>query len=263
MAASHSIARSGTTCLLCVPLRLGVFVAAILTTIGSVFTIWFKQNHIVHARLYFGGYTALSGLLSKVVDYVGIVWGIWGIYGCWTMKEGYLQMYNYYNMLRVATWGYILYSDFGLIWNCEEWALDLEGAVQRNGWNPIMYAVGRSGSCVPTRFYFTIFVPAGILLFLYLIWVNMQLQQLIASEPAYLLRLPAVKLDPAYYAYSLGEKDALLGKRSDPRSDLPVTRGNIPAAPGGEKSAHAPSAESHGAVSEKRERPWDKHSMNA
>ena len=45
-----------------------------------------------------------------------------------------------------------------------------------------MYAVGRSGSCVPTRFYFQIFVPAGILLFLYLIWVNMQLQQLIASE---------------------------------------------------------------------------------
>merc|ERR1719161_2952880 len=76
----------------------------------------------------FGGYTALSTLFGKLVDYVGCVWGLWGIIGCWQMKEEYIKIYNYYNMFRLATWGFILYQDFPLLWNCEEWALDLDGA---------------------------------------------------------------------------------------------------------------------------------------
>lgn len=244
MPSSHSIGKSGATCLICFPLRLGIFLAAIATSVGSIWAIHLKENYGDQARMLFGGFSFYSVLFGKIIDYVGIVWGLWGVIGCWDMKEGYLKMYNHFNMLRVAVWLSVLYYDFGLIWNCEEWALDLDGAVKRHGWNPTMYKLGRSGGCVPTRFYFNIFIPGGILLFTYLIWANIQLQRLISSEPAYLLRLPAVKLDPAYYAYSLGEKSALLGQRSDRRGDLPMTRGDT--ASGTEKSAHAASAESHG-----------------
>lgn len=257
MPTSGNVAKSGAACLACVPIRLGVFVAAFLTIAASFGAIYLKDNFATWSRMMFGGYGGITPLVGKYCDYIGCVWGLWGIIGAWTMKEGYLQIYNYYNMLRVAVWGYILYSDGPLIWNCEEWALDLDGAIKRHGWNPTMYAVGTSGACVPTRFYFNVFIPTGILMFSYLIWVNIQLQNLIASEPAYLLRLPGVKLDPAYYAYSLGEKSALLGQRSDRRGDLPMTRG--PTASGTEKSAHGASAESHGAGSEghKQKPLWD------
>jgi len=248
MPSLHSTAKSGATCLLCVPLRLGVFIAAILTSVGSIGVIYLKQHFTVQSRMLFGGYTFLSALFGKVVDYVGVVWGIWGLIGCWQMKEGYLAMYNYYNMFRVATWVYMLYSDFPLLWNCEAWTLDLDNTVKANGWNETMYRVATGGQCVATRFYFNTFVPLGCLLFLYLIWINIQLQRLIGSEPAYLLRLPAVKLDPAFYSYSLGERTALLGQRSDRRGDLPMTRGDT--ASGTEASAHAKSAESHGQKSE-------------
>jgi len=252
MPSSTGIARSGATCLLCFPLRLGVFIAAILTSVGSIWVIYFKKNHTVQSRMFFGGYGGYASLFGQVVDYLGVVWGIWGVIGCWQMKEGYLAMYNYYNMLRVATWGYVLYTDFPLLWNCEEWALDLDGAVKRHGWNPVMYAVGTSGACVPTRFYFNFFISTGLLLFFYLIWVNIQLQRLIASEPAYLLRLPAVKLDPAYYAYSLGERAPLMGERNHRRDDLPK---RIPTS-GVEASAHGPEGESHGGKGERNKPLW-------
>jgi len=224
MPQAGSIAKSGATCLACIPLRMGVFIASILTIAGSIAAIYMKEHYTVQSRMIFGGYTALSTLFGKLVDYVGCVWGLWGIIGCWQMKEEYIKIYNYYNMFRLATWGFILYQDFPLLWNCEEWALDLDGARKRHGWNPTMYAVGTGGQCVPTRFYFNVFVSTGFVLFLYLVWANIQLQSLINCEPAYLLRLPGQQMDPAYYAYSLGERSALLGERSDRRGDLPIPR---------------------------------------
>merc|ERR1719235_2287752 len=121
MPAAHGVAKSGATCLACIPLRMGVFIAAIGTTVGSFAAIHMKQNYPTFARMFFGGYGGYSPLFGKLVDYVGIVWGLWGVIGCWQMKEGFLQIYNYYNMLRVITWMYVLYTDFPLIWNCEEW----------------------------------------------------------------------------------------------------------------------------------------------
>lgn len=224
MPRAGSVAKSGATCLACIPLRMGVFIASVLTIIGSFAIIYLKENYAVQARLLVGGYTALSTLFGKYVDYVGCVWGIFGILGCWQMKEEYLKIYNYYNMFRLATWCFILYKDFPLLQTCEEWTLDLDGARKRHGWNPTMYAVANAGTCVPTRFYFNVFVSTGVVLFLYLTFVNIQLQNLLNEEPAYILRLPGQKMDSSYYAYSLGERTALLGQRTDRRGDLPIQR---------------------------------------
>lgn len=248
MVQSHNVAKSGATCLACIPLRLGVLLSGVFTIALSILAIWMKEERAVLARMMFGGYTLLSTKLGQICDYMGVFWGIWAIVGAWQLKESYLQVYNYYNFFRVACWVYVIYADYPLIYNCEEWALDLDNAVKRNGWNPAMYKVGMSGACVPTRFYFQVFISIGLVFFVYLIWVNIQLQRLISFEPSYLLRLPAVKLDPAYYAYSMGEKASLLGQRTEVRSDLPPERYKKKkeaekTTSGTERSAHAASAE--------------------
>lgn len=234
MPTSHSIAKSGATCLACIPVRMGVFIASVMTIVGSIGTIYLKKNFTVQSRMIFGGYGGLTTLFGKYIDYIGVVWGLWGIIGCWQMKQEFLKIYNYYQILRASFYLYILYADFPLIWNCEEWALDLDNAAKKHGWNPVMYAVGSGGQCVPTRFYFNVFISLGVALYLYLIWVNIQLQNLIDREPAYLLRLHGHKMDPAYYAYSLGERSALLAHETDPRGqrrDLPKTRDRPPYSP--------------------------------
>jgi len=198
------------TCCLCIPLRLGVFLNACFTIFGSLMMIFFKQYAEDTMRLFGGGYVLFSRVVIRFIEVTGIFWGIMGVLGAWHLKEGYLEVYNMYQMVRCAAWIGMYMTDLPILLDCETWLMDLNGAMKKYGWNPIVYKIALAGNCVTERTYFIIFSSLGLVFFVYLTWVNQRLQNIIGEENKYLIRLPQGQTSGAFFQESAGEKSRLL-----------------------------------------------------
>jgi len=213
--------RSGATCMFCIPLRLGIFINAIGTIIGSCFMIGMKHEFEENMRIFGGGYVLLSRVIIGFIELTGCVWGIIGAMGAWQCKERFLEIYNNYQMIRVAAWLGMYVTDGPVLWNCELWMTDIQAAIKSQGYNPIMYKIALEGRCAQERFYFFFFSSIGLMFFIYLTRINQVYQEMLAAEPAYLLRVPKYNAGGAFHAESLGERRYLLsgaeGKGDQPK----------------------------------------------
>merc|ERR1719465_150289 len=113
-------------------------------------------------------------------------------------------------MIRVVSWLGMYVTDGPVLWNCELWMLDIQKAIKTQGYNPIMYKIALEGRCQQERFYFFFFSSIGLMFFIYLTRINQIYQEMLAQEPAYLLRIPKHNAGGSFYAESLGEKRYLL-----------------------------------------------------
>jgi len=222
-------------------LRLGVLLNALVTIFSSVMMIFFKQYAEDSMRMFSGGYVLFSRVVIRFIEVTGMFWGIMGVLGAWNLREGYLEIYNMYQMVRVVSWLGMYVTDFPILWDCEMWMVDLNGAMKKYGWNPIVYKIALSGNCVTERTCFIIFSSLGLLFFVYLTWVNVRLQRIISEENKYLIRLPQSQTSGAFFQVSSGEKSRLLDMANDHR-------------PG---AAHlvGPPVRTHGVHSKERSRP--------
>merc|ERR1719321_2528110 len=155
-------------------------------------------------RIFGGGYVMISRVLIHALEITGCMWGIIGLMGAWQCKERFLEIYNTYQMVRVAAWFGMYVTDGPVLWHCEMWMTDIKGAIQMQGYNPVMYKIALEGRCVQERFYFFFFSSIGLMFFIYLTRINQIYQEELASEPAYLLRIPKYNGVGQFYAESLG-----------------------------------------------------------
>merc|ERR1719335_1693305 len=162
-------------------------------------------------RIFGGGYVMLSRVIIGFIELTGCVWGIIGLMGAWQCKERFLEIYNTYQMVRVAAWLGMYVTDGPVLWHCELWLTDIKAAIKMQGYNPIMYKIALEGRCVQERFYFFFFSSVSLMFFIYLTRINQIYQEQLAEEPAYLLRVPKQNAGGQFYAESLGERRYLMG----------------------------------------------------
>merc|ERR1719387_174984 len=169
-----------------------------------------KQHAQEEMRIFGGGYVIMSAMVIRFLEITGIIWGFMGLMGTWLNKESYCQVYNYYQMARVVAWGFMYYTDLPVLWDCEMYVLNIEGAIKKHGWNPTMFKIATEGRCIQERQLCMLFSTIALFFFIYLTWINMQYQKLLNDAPRYLFHLPKDTPDGAFYTQSLGEKEHLL-----------------------------------------------------
>lgn len=163
-------------------------------------------------RVFSGGYVIKSRMIIGFLELSGLIWGILGVIGAWGNKERYVQLYNYYQMARVLVWFWMYTTDLPVLWDCEMYKLDVTGAIQKHGWNPVMYKIAILDRCIAERQQFIIYSTSALFFFIYLTWINRQYQLQLSSAPKYLLQIPKGTSIGAFYTQSLGEREHLLGK---------------------------------------------------
>jgi len=183
---------------------------AIGTIVGSCFMIFMKHEFEENMRIFGGGYVLLSRVIIGFIELTGCVWGIIGAMGAWQCKERFLEIYNTYQMIRVAAWIGMYVTDGPVLWSCELWMTDIQQAIKQQGYNPIIYKIALEGRCASERFYFFFFSSIGLMFFIYLTRINQIYQEMLAAEPNYILRTHKYNGGGAFYAESLGEARYLL-----------------------------------------------------
>jgi len=192
------------TMLCCVPLRTGVFLNAFFTMLVSIFMIASKEHTEEFMRKFSGGYALTSRVVIGFIEVTGVLWGIMGIMGTVLVKNSYIRVYNWYQIVRVCAWFGMYYSDVPLLLNCELWRSDITKAIKLYGWNPVMYNIAMGNECYQERMDFLIFSFISLLFFIYLITCNMRLQATLEQEPRYLLRVPKETPMGSFYTESIG-----------------------------------------------------------
>jgi len=185
------------------------------TILGSLFMIFFKRYAEDSMRMFGGGYVLFSRVVIRFIEVTGVFWGVMGVLGAWNMKEGYLEVYNMYQMVRCLAWIGMYVTDLPILMDCEMWLVDLNGAMKKYGWNPIVYKIALAGNCATERTCFIFFSSLGLIFFVYLTWVNQRLQNIISQENKYLIRLRATETSPAFFQNSNGERTRLLHHAND------------------------------------------------
>lgn len=190
----------------CIPLRTGVFLNAFLTIYCSVMMVLFKQYMEDTMRPFSGGYALQSRVIIRFIEVSGILWGIIGVLGTLFNKVHYVTIYNYYQMVRVTSWLCMYWTDVPLMWDCEMWRTDINGAIQRFGWNPVMYTISMGGTCHQERQKFLVFSTLFLFLFIYLMTKNQALQDHMGEEPRYLLRVPKQTPAGEFFTESMAQR---------------------------------------------------------
>lgn len=174
------------TCCLCIPLRLGVFLNCFATVFVSISMLVFKSQMDDALRVFGGGYVVKSAVIIGFIEITGCMWGVLGLLGVYHEKLKFVRTYNYYQMVRIAAWVMMYYTDLPVLLNCEMWITNIDGALKKYGWNETMYRIAYSGGCFYERIAFIVFSTLGFIFFSYLTWVNQRYQdQLQDSDPEY------------------------------------------------------------------------------
>jgi len=203
--------------------------------------IFMKHSFEENMRIFGGGYVLLSRVIIGFIEITGCVWGIIGLMGAWQCKERFLEIYNTYQMVRVAAWFGMYVTDGPVLWHCELWMTDIKAAIKMQGYNPIMYKIALEGRCVQERTYFFFFSSIGLMFFIYLTRINQIYQDMLNQELPYLLRIPKHNAGGEFYAESLGETRYLLRDHVGPAIHAPkfgLTKWEARAGSGVEHGAH-------------------------
>lgn len=195
---------------ICLPLRLGIFVAAFCTLFTSALYLldgsW-QQN----MRHFTGGYSRSSRFFIGGIEITGTLFGVVGMLGTWYQKRDYVVTFNVWQFARLVAWGYMYYTDIPLVSRCEEWVNNVEAMTKQYGWNKILYKVAMAGDCSGERIRFFVLSFLTLLTFMYIVWATVRYQDFMGRTPKHLLRLPKDMTSGAFYAHSMGERSHLNG----------------------------------------------------
>lgn len=196
------------TCCFCFPLRMGVFLNAILTFSAAFMAILFakKSDSDDPMRVLTGGYSIYSRSVRRGLEWLALIFGICGILGTLKCEARFVRLYNRFQLTRIILWLGMWLCDIPLLYDCELWITDINKALRLQGWNPVMYNVAMSGNCRKDRRLFFVFSTLWWFFLIYL-WSNgnrywSELEQ----EPRYLIRIPKETPSGAFYAQGLRER---------------------------------------------------------
>lgn len=209
MAQTFNAAQSMPTMFCCIPLRMGVFLNALFTIIMCMMMLMWRSTFEDSIRVFTGGYALGSRVICHAVDATGCLWGVMGVLGAWNCRASYVQIFNLYQCVRCLAWIGMYLVDVPVMMDCELWITDINKALEKQGWNVVMYNVAMSGHCVTERYQFFVYSSFGLVLFVYLTVSAYKLQAFLQEEPRYLLRIPKDIPSGSFYAQSLGERTQL------------------------------------------------------
>lgn len=212
-------------CCACIPLRLGVFLNALFTLALSVIMSVAKDKAEEETRIVGGGYTVVSRTIIFFIEVTGIFWGICGIIGAYQCEYSYVWLYNLYQWTRIAAWLMMYYFDLPTLWWCELWIVDIKGAHEKMGWNPIVYDIAMNGGCLRERTQFMFFSTLGFFIFLYLALENQRFQAELEEEPAYIIYQQKDIPKGSFFGRCDGER-SFLRNTDDPYPSYGVTSTN-------------------------------------
>lgn len=210
MSEPSSQVQTATMCI-CLPLRLGVMIAALATCVTSLFYVvdWtFSGNLFLH---YTGGYRLGSRIVVSSIEVSGIFFGFAGVMGAYYARQRYVHVFNVWQFFRLAAWGVMYYMDLPLIFKCEEWVNNVEGMTASYGWNRVQYGNAVAGMCGRERMYFLVCSILTFLVFAYVVWATTKLHDSLSNLPKHLLRVPKDITSGAFFSHSPGERSYLNG----------------------------------------------------
>lgn len=193
----------------CVPLRMGVFLNALATVVLSfVGLVMHNSLHILHT--FMGGYDLKSRVVVGAMECVGLVWGWVGVIGAWRNDAHYVRIFNYYQMFRIVVWIGMYFIDVPIMWNCELWITDINGALKQQGWNPLMYNIAMGGNCRRERISFFVGSTLCFFIFVYCWEAVSRFINDLEYEPRYLLRVPKEIPSGSFFAETVMEGERTL-----------------------------------------------------
>lgn len=202
--------RMETMCL-CVPLRLGVFFAAVFTFLTSLLYLFNRQHFEAAFRQFTGGYGFWSQFSVGLVEVTGVLFGAVGAFGAYYAKKSYVSTFNLWQFARLAAWVFMYYIDLPLMRTCELWVNDIQRMTKTYGWNATMYNIALSAECPSERNGFFVKSAFALIGFLYIVWCTSKYQGYMDRVPKHLLRVPKDMATGAFNSYSLGERAAMNG----------------------------------------------------
>jgi len=178
----------------CIPLRTAVFLLSLVSfAIAAVDFIFPSMVEGISLR---------SHVVAGVISLTGLIFGPIGAMGALQLQVNLLMMYNYFQIARLFSKLYCLYTDAPLIFDCDIWRNDIVAATKKYGWNPYMYNLAMDNSCYLHQASFVIGNVVCFWLFIYLISLTRKLIWECESTPNYLLSMPQQTPSGAFMTYS-------------------------------------------------------------
>lgn len=209
--------KSTSAICLCMPLRLGVLLAAFLGFVTSLIYVCNYGHWEYVFRHWVGGYTLASRVILGFIEVIGLWFTILGMLGVWFQKRDYIVYFNIWQLVRLIIWIPVWCLDAPVVGECEQWVLNINGMKERYGWNPFMFELAMAGECNDER---QKFIACSIVLFVvfaYIIWGVKQYVDLMNCAPKHLLHLPKDMASSAFFARGFGERFA--GEEAHPLLD--------------------------------------------
>jgi len=167
-----------------IPIRLGVFLMAIIAILTSVLTLSARALG-VDTSVMFGGYVLESQVMIGFLEVSGAIWGIIGLIGAAQCHSGSVTIFFYYQCIRCFVWVGVFFYDLPALWDCERWVNDIASI---DAWNPKMYEVAMHGECVEKRLLFVTISGSFLALFSYFTYVNYTFIGMLNGELPFLIR---------------------------------------------------------------------------
>ena len=206
--------RQRDVCCRCIPVRMGVFLNAMFTILGSFAMLLMKHEFEASTRLFTGGYSIISRTIIFFIEVTGCFWGFCGMIGAWQCRYDMVHLYNLYQWVRLATFLLMWWTDVPLLWQCEMWILDIDQAHKTLDFNPLVYGIALSGGCYAERWKFFAYSSVAFITLLYLALANYRFQLEISEDLPFLVDQPKDIPKGAFFSKSLAERAQLL---ADPR----------------------------------------------
>lgn len=236
-ASAHHAGYTATFCC-CIPRRTAIFACASIMALLAWITLFTREFFHHYIRIFTGGYAFSSRIIIDFIDVTAAFFGLLGAYGCLELKVDYVRTFAYYLMVRwVACLG-MYFVDIPILFDCESWRDDLQGAIKEYGWNPTMYSVAAQGLCRQELWLFLVFSVILAFFLLYLVYQTWEFVGELDTEPRYLLRAPKEIPSGAFRAVSTGvanpQREAWLRSHKVPAQLMdPYGAMGVGAMPGG------------------------------
>eukprot|EP00930_Biecheleria_cincta_P075737 TRINITY_DN62926_c0_g1_i1.p1 TRINITY_DN62926_c0_g1~~TRINITY_DN62926_c0_g1_i1.p1 ORF type:complete len:231 (+),score=24.03 TRINITY_DN62926_c0_g1_i1:123-815(+) len=204
---------SRNTMFFCVPLRLAIWVSAIVTTLASLLYILNYATFVHLFRDFAGGFGNGGRIATAIGEYAGLFFGILGVGGTWYGRRDWIQSFYVGLYFRLLCFAVMYYFDIPLVAHCEDWVNNLRSATDTYGWNELMYHIAMHGDCESTRDRFFVLSLLTVFVHMYLVSATQRYLEYMGRLPKHLLRMPKDLTSGAFYSSSLGDRSALDGHR--------------------------------------------------
>eukprot|EP00928_Gymnodinium_smaydae_P046419 TRINITY_DN30920_c0_g1_i1.p1 TRINITY_DN30920_c0_g1~~TRINITY_DN30920_c0_g1_i1.p1 ORF type:complete len:401 (+),score=32.10 TRINITY_DN30920_c0_g1_i1:131-1333(+) len=151
----------------CAPLRMGVFMIALIHTIVSCHSI--LSHHFVYSsvRFFTGGYCLWSRGILLAMDTVALLFGPLGMVGAWTLRTSYVMLFKNFMTAHIPAWLLIGAFDGPLVWNCEDWKSNPRMANERYGFSAVIQSIAQQDGCNKERMLFAVGFLSSLVFFAY------------------------------------------------------------------------------------------------